>query len=281
VAYFGDGDEAHMVYNFALPPLVLHSMLSGDAGPLRGWAKTLPPPETGWLFLNYLASHDGVGVTPAKGLVEDAAFAATIEEAKKRGALVNYKNSPEGPIPYELNCSYLSITAPPSLGSAEIRARAFLAAQAVLLSLSGLPAVYFHSWIGSEAWKEGPELLGYNRAVNRERPPVDRVEKELDDPGSLRSLIYHGINRLLHFRQSQEAFSPGSAQKVLDTGGSVFALLRGSTENRWVLCAQNLGSGPAVVQVRETGVPLGRIDLKPWETRWIAGDGQEISTVTE
>ncbi|MDR2078253.1 MAG: sugar phosphorylase [Treponema sp.] len=284
VAYFGEGDEAHMVYNFALPPLVLHSMLSGDAGPLRGWAKTLPPPETGWIFLNYLASHDGVGVTPAKGLVEDAAFAATVEEAKKRGALVNYKDSPDGPIPYELNCSYLSITAPPSLGSAEIRVRAFLAAQAVLFSLSGLPAVYFHSWIGSEAWKEGPELLGYNRAVNRERPPVDRVEKELDDPGSLRSLIYHGINRLLRFRQAEEAFSPTSAQKVLDTGGSVFALLRGPVEKRWVLCAQNLGTSPAAVQVREPGVLLDRIDLKPWETRWIAVGGRdrrEISTITE
>jgi sucrose phosphorylase len=284
VAYFGEGDEAHIVYNFALPPLVIHSMLSGDAGPLRGWAKTLPPPEAGRLFLNYLASHDGGGVVPAKGLGEDAAFAATIEEARKRGALVSYKDTPEGPVPYELNCSYLSVTAPPSLGPTETRARAFLAAQAVLFSLSGLPAVYFHSWIGSEAWKEGPEALGYNRAINRERPPADRVEKELDDPRSLRSLIYHGINRLLRFRQSEEAFSPASAQKVLDTGGPVFALLRGPVGGRRVLCAQNLGSGPAAIQVREPGVPLDRIDLKPWETRWIAlgaGDRREISTVTE
>jgi hypothetical protein len=108
---------------------------------------------------------------------------------------------------------------------------------------------------------------------------VDRVEKELDDPRSLRSLIYHGINRLLTFRQSEEAFSPASAQKVLDTGGSVFALLRGSLEKRWVLCAQNLGGSPAAVRLREAGVPLDRIDLKPWETRWIAGDRREISTV--
>jgi sucrose phosphorylase len=287
VAYFGDGDEAHMVYNFALPPLVLHAMLSADAGPLRAWAKTLPTPEQGWLFLNYLASHDGVGVVPAKGLVEDAAFAATIAEAKKRGALVSYKDTPEGPVPYELNCNFLSITAPPSLGSAELRARAFLAAQAVLLSLSGLPAVYFHSWLGSEAWTEGPELLGYNRAINRERPPVDRVEQELDTPGSLRSLVCNGINRLLQFRKSEEAFSPGAAQKVLDTGGAVFALLRGpvpaagSGEKRWVLCAQNLGGEPAVVTVLEPGVALDRIALEPWETRWIAlgnGEKREIST---
>ncbi|WP_010261379.1 sugar phosphorylase [Treponema primitia] len=285
VAYFGDGDEAHMVYNFALPPLVLHGMLSADAGPLRAWAKTLPPPGKGWFFLNYLASHDGVGVIPAKGLVDDTAFAATVEEAKKRGALVNYKNTPEGPIPYELNCSYLSITAPPSLGSAEIRARAFLAAQAVLLSLSGLPAVYFHSWIGSEAWTEGPELLGYNRAINRERPPIDRVEKELDESGSLRSLINNGINRLLHFRQAEEAFSPRAPQKVLDTDGAVFALLRGPAGKRWVLCIQNMGAEPAVLKVRVNGLSADlfpdEIALEPWETRWIAcgdGDSREIST---
>jgi sucrose phosphorylase len=295
VAYFGAGDEAHMVYNFALPPLVLHSMISADAGPLRAWARTLPSPETegpekGRLFLNYLASHDGVGVVPAKGLVEDAAFAATIEEARRRGALVNYKDTPEGPVPYELNCNYLSIVAPPSLGSPGLRARAFLAAQAVLFSLSGLPGVYFHSWIGSEAWKEGPELLGYNRAINRERPPIDLVERQLDQPGSLRSLVYHGVNRLLSFRQAEDAFSPAVSQQVLDTGGAVFALLRGpvtsagSAGKRWVLCAQNLGAAPAVVPVHKPGLPLDSLDLKPWETRWIAlgaGESRELSTAED
>jgi sucrose phosphorylase len=295
VAYFGEGDEADLVYNFALPPLVLHGMLSGDAGPLRAWARNLPAPGTGdpeaegagWLFLNYLASHDGVGVVPAKGLVEDAAFAATLEEAKRRGALVSYKDSPEGPVPYELNCNYLSIVAPPSLGPAAIRGRAFLAAQAVLFSLSGLPAVYFHSWIGSEAWTKGPELLGYNRAINRERPPVDLVERQLDEEGSLRSLVYHGINRLLAFRQAEEAFSPAVPQRVLEGSPGVFALLRGpvtpagSAEKRWVICAQNLGDSPAAALVSEPGLPLDRIDLQPWETRWIAlgaGERRELST---
>jgi sucrose phosphorylase len=292
VAYFGDGDEAHLVYNFALPPLVLHGMLSADAGPLRSWARTLPSPEAegpekDWLFLNYLASHDGVGVVPARGRVEDAAVDATIEEARKRGALVSYKDTPEGPVPYELNCNYLSIVAPASLGSPGIRARAFLAAQAVLFSLSGLPAVYFHSWIGSEAWTEGPELLGYNRAINRERPPIDLVEEQLDQDGSLRSLVYRGVNRLLAFRQAEEAFSPRVPQEILDVDSAVFALLRGpvtpagSSEQRWVLCAQNLGPAPAAALVRKPGLPLDRIDLKPWETRWIAlgaGPGRELST---
>jgi sucrose phosphorylase len=285
VSYFGEGDEAHLVYNFALPPLVLHAMVSSDAGPLRSWAKTLPGPESGRVFLNFLASHDGVGLTPVRGgLVDDAAFAATIEEAKRRGALVSYKGTPEGPVPYELNCSYAEVCAPPSLGDAAARAKAFLASQAVLLSLSGLPAVYFHSWIGSEAWREGPETLGYNRAINREKPALDKVEGELDTPGSFRALVYQGFSRFLAFRQAEEAFDPGIPQQILDTEGSVFALLRGpDRQGRIVLCAENMGSHPARLNIAsEFGAALGgSIALAPWETRWIAwgaGETRDIST---
>ena len=286
ISYFGRGDEAHLVYNFALPPLVLHSMISGDAAPLRSWVKTLPGPETGQRFLNFLASHDGVGLTPVRGgLVDEAAFAETLEEAKRRGALVSYKSTPQGPIPYELNCSYAEVVAPPSLGG--LRARAFLASQAVLLSLSGLPAVYFHSWIGSDAWKEGPGLLGYNRAINREKPPVDRVEGELDTPGSFRAGVYEGFSRFLAFRRAEAVFDPSLPQQALEAEGPVFALLRGpDRQGRRALCAENLGPAPAVLRVpAEYGAVFGKpgadIPLAPWETRWIAwgmGETRDIST---
>ncbi|MDR2247258.1 MAG: sugar phosphorylase [Treponema sp.] len=282
ISYFGQGDEARLVYNFALPPLVLHAMISGDAAPLRSWAKTLPGPETGQRFLNFLASHDGVGLTPVRsGLVDEVAFAATIEEAKRRGALVSYKSTPQGPVPYELNCSYAEVVAPPSLGS--LRVRAFLASQGVLLSLAGLPAVYFHSWIGSGAWKEGPELLGYNRAINREKPPLDQVEGELDTPGSFRAGVYEGFSRFLAFRQAEAAFDPASPQRTLEAEGPVFALLRGpDRQGRHALCAENLGPAQAVLRVpAEYGMGAADITLSPWETRWIAwgtGERRDIST---
>ncbi|MDR0377751.1 MAG: sugar phosphorylase [Spirochaetaceae bacterium] len=288
ISYFGQGDEAHLVYNFALPPLVLHAMISAGAAPLRAWAKTLPGPETGQRFLNFLASHDGVGLTPVRGgLVDEAAFGETIAEAARRGALVSYKSTPQGLVPYELNCSYADAAAPPSLGDPALRSRAFLASQAVLLSLSGLPAVYFHSWIGSSAWKEGPELLGYNRAINREKPPLDRVERELNAPGSFRARVYGGFSRLLAFRRAEEAFDPDVPQTVLEAGGSVFALLRGpDRRGRFALCAENLGPGPAICGVpAQYGFPEAGVSLAPWETRWTAwdpGDGaasiQELST---
>jgi sucrose phosphorylase len=283
VAYFGEwdgvrGDEAHMVYNFALPPLVLHAMISGDAGPLSAWAKTLPPPAAGRAFLNFLASHDGVGLTPAAGLVDPAAFAATIEEAVNRGALVSRKATPRGPVPYELNCSFAGVTAPASLGDTALRARAFLASQAILLALAGLPAVYFHSWIGSEAWEEGPGLLGYNRAINREKPPIDRVEGELADPRSFRSRVYRGFKALLGFRKAEDAFRSDSPQAVLGSPPSVFALLRGPSSapagtGRRVLCLQNTAGKRALFDP-PPDLPLGKtITLEAWETRWIAFGG--------
>jgi sucrose phosphorylase len=278
ISYFGGGDEAHMVYNFALPPLVLHAAVSGDAEPLRGWARDLPPCGNGRYFLNFLASHDGVGLTPAQGLVDDAAFAATLEEARNRGGLISYKTGPRGPVPYELNCSYADMVAPPSLGPAELRARAFLAAQGALLSLPGLPAVYFHSWIGSEAWKEGPERLGYNRAINREKPPVDRVEEELNDPGSFRSRVYWGFSRFLKFRKDAEAFDPHIPHRILDASGSIFAVLRGpDSAGGFVLCIQNLGNGEGVLRVPSgPSLPSVEAALAPWETRWLELRGGSV-----
>ncbi|MDR3162118.1 MAG: sugar phosphorylase [Spirochaetaceae bacterium] len=294
ISYFGAGDEAHLVYNFALPPLVLYTAISGDGAPLRAWARTLPPAREGRIFLNFLASHDGVGLTPARGLVEEAAFAAVIEEAQRRGALVSYKSGAGGPVPYELNCSYADMVAPESLGArlcgdegVRLRARAFIAAQAVLLSLPGLPAVYFHSWVGSRAWKEGPALRGSNRAINREKPPIDLLEAELEDPRSFRGRVYRLFGRFLDFRAAEEAFIPTAPHRIPDAAGAVFAVLRGpEPAGRRVLCLHNLGSAPARFMADAPPFDaLGPLSLEGWETRWIAlggnGERREISSLDD
>ncbi len=274
VSYWGSGDEALMVYNFALPPLVLHASVSGDAGPLRRWARSLPDAGNGPAFLNFTASHDGIGVGPAKGLVPEAEFAETLEEVKRRGALVSYKTAASGPVPYEINCSYLDAVAPPD-AEAATRARAFLATQAVALSLAGLPAVYFHSWVGSENWKEGLAALGYNRAINREKPPLERLERELRSPGSVRFLVNEGFRRLLEFRSGHRAFASSAPQRVLESEGPVFAILRGPDgDGHAVLCAENFSGSPAFLDLPgELGT--GAVRLAPWETKWIAFPGGE------
>lgn len=275
--------EAHIVYNFALPPLTLYAALSGDASPLRNWAKTLPPPssEAPRYFLNFLASHDGVGLTPALGLVDEGRFSRALEEARRRGALLSYKATPQGEVPYELNCSYASVVAPPALGPVEIRARAFLAVHGALLSLSGLSALYFHSWTGSEAWTEGPELLGYNRAINREKPDIDRVEKELDDPESFRFHVHRLLNLFLLFRKEECVFDPDVVQVPLESeetenaqpdtnANSVFCLMRGPSEDgHYALCIENLSNNKAVWKNNTVPREISELHLDRWETRWI------------
>jgi glycosidase len=289
LSYYGKGDEAHLVYNFALPPLVLHAAVSEDAGPLRDWARTLPAPGEGPVFFNFLASHDGVGVLPAKGLIDDRSFQKTLDTVLERGSLLSYKDTKQGPVPYEINCSYLSAVAPPSLGTVQERARAFLCCHAVLFALAGLPAVYFHSWIGSEQWTEGPRLYGYSRAINREKPYIDQVEKALSDEHSLRADVYAGFEKMLAFRRNEGPFAPEVPQKILPAGGPVFALVRGpDRRGRYVFCLQNFGSRPETCRLGEAPAfemlvrgGMGReILLSPRETRWIGcGGGRDISVL--
>ncbi len=289
LSYFGEGDEAHLVYNFALPPLTLHAAVSEDAGPLRDWARTLPAPGEGPVFFNFLASHDGVGVLPTKGLIDDTSFQKTLDAVLERGSLLSYKDTRSGPMPYEINCSYLSAVAPPSLGTAEERARTFLCCHAVLFALAGLPAVYFHSWIGSEQWTEGPRLYGYRRAINREKPRIDRVEAALSDAHSLRAAVYAGFEKMLAFRKNEGPFAPEVPQRILPAAGPVFALARGPDRGgRYVLCLQNFGARPAEYRLAEVPAPeifarqgIGsEILLSPRETHWIGyGGGRAMSVL--
>jgi sucrose phosphorylase len=284
ISYFGAGGagEAHLVYNFALPPLVLHAAISGNAAPLRKWAAGLPALPPGNCFLNFLASHDGVGLTPARGLVDEADFAQTLEEAKRRGALISMKSGANGPVPYELNCSWADMVAPPGLprvsaqDGPEAQARAFLAGYAVALSLPGLPAVYFHSWTGSRAWRAGPELLGYNRAINREKPAIDRLEQELADRHSFRSLVLDGFRQLFAFRSAEEAFHPAVPCRALPCGGGLFALCRGPADGgRGVLCVENFAAAEARF---DSGIPAaGEITVPARGLRWIAYDSGGIT----
>ena len=228
MSYFGRGDEAHLVYNFSLPPLTLHAFATGDAGPLSRWAADLTVPAGGTL-LNFLASHDGVGVTPAKGLVND--IGTIITAVQERGGLVSYKASPEGKVPYELNISWSDAVAPVDATEDE-RVAALLASYAVACAMDGVPAVYFHSLAGSRSWQEGPQALGYNRAINRQRPRLGELEQGLDNPGSMRARTLAGFRSLLTERGRRPAFAPDSPRRVLSEDGQVFAVERGSGSNR-------------------------------------------------
>ena len=248
VSYFGDGtNEAQLVYNFALPPLVLHSFATGNAAVLARWAQALAPPSAGVTFLNFLASHDGIGLNPARGILSQAEIDALGRRVLEHGGLLSYKDMPDGSrLPYEMNINYLDALSNPAQGEqAELAARKFLTAHAILLSLQGVPGIYFHSMFGSRGDRTGADASGIPRRINREKLDCARLERELGQAGSLRGRIWRGLKALLSVRSAQRAFHPQAAQRVLDTDGSLFALWRIPPENQGqVLCLHNVSAQP-------------------------------------
>ena len=148
ISYFGNGsNEAQLVYNFALPPLVFHTLRTGDARRLRRWAQTLELPSDRVTFFNFLASHDGIGMNPARGILDQEEIDALVQTALDHNGFVSYKNNPDGTkSPYELNISYFDALSNP-LGdeSEDTQIARFLAAHSIMLALRGLPGIYFHS----------------------------------------------------------------------------------------------------------------------------------------
>ena len=246
ISYFGDGrDEAQMVYNFALPPLVLHTFYTGNSHVLSEWAAELRLPSNRNTFFNFLASHDGIGINPARGILSDTEIDALIEQAIQHGGLVSYKDDASGAQkPYELNISYFdALSNPRTNESLDIQINRFMTAQAIMLALVGVPGIYFHSLFGSRGWRAGVDMTGRNRTINRQKYDLPTFESELADEASLRHHVFHRYAQLLQARNASSAFDPHGEQRVLDYGEQIFTILRLSSDgSQRTLCLHNISN---------------------------------------
>lgn len=271
VSYFGDGtNEAQLVYNFALPPLVLHSLQTGDATKLTGWAQSLRLPSDRVTFFNFLASHDGIGLNPARGILGDEEIAALVRRTEARGGFISCKNLPDGSqAPYEMNINYLdALSDPAAAESPETAARRFLTAQAIMLCLQGVPGIYFHSLFGSRGDRPGAEASGIKRRINREKLDRARLEGELAEPASLRHHIFAGLRALLLLRRGHPAFAPAGRQTVLDLDPRVFAVRRESTDGSdRMLCLHNVSAEAVTVPL--AGHAGGGRVIPAWDHCWL------------
>ncbi len=257
LSYFGDGhNEAQLVYNFALPPLVLQALHTGRAQSLSGWAAGLELPSERTTFFNFLASHDGIGLNPARGILSAPEIEALVNRVIANGGRVSYKNNPDGTrSPYELNINYFDgLSDPRRTEPLETQVDRFMAAQAIMLSLAGVPGIYFHSLFGSRGWPEGVELTRRNRTINRQKLVLAPFEGELQDPGSLPSQVFNRYKQLLQARAASPAFHPSGSQRVLDCGDSIFALLRLSPDaSQQAICLHNVSGRPQSIPVELIG----------------------------
>jgi sucrose phosphorylase len=251
-----------MVYNFSLPPLTLHALHTGDAEVLSGWAQGLTLPSARTSFFNFLASHDGIGLTPARGLLPETAVAAIAERVQRLGGHVSYRNNPDGSqSPYELNINYLDALGDPD-GRDEptsLVAQRFLTSQAIMLALRGVPGVYFHSLFGSRGWPEGVRETGRARTINREKVALRQLEAELASAGSLRHQVFAGYSRLLRLRAASPAFHPAGDQVIHRLGSALFAVQRTAPDGRdSILCLHNVSARQQRVHVSLNGLGAGR-----------------------
>jgi len=277
ISYWGDGhNEAQMVYNFTLPPLLFYSLSVGDGKKLRDWVNTLQTPSDHTTFFNFTASHDGIGVRPVEGMLSADELAVLVSITENRGGKVSYRTGVDGTkTPYELNITYVDAIINPQ-DAHDLQVKKFMVSQAVMLSLAGVPAVYIHSLLGSRNNIAGRERTGQNRTVNRAKLDVTRLASELDTPHTLRHDIFVAYANLLQKRRGLSAFHPNAPQTALDMGNdAVFALMRGDGEAR-ILAIYNLTDTPQTLSEALFGYDVvsdtpidGQTALAPYQVLWL------------
>ncbi|MCK9230514.1 MAG: alpha-amylase family glycosyl hydrolase [Syntrophales bacterium] len=231
ISYFGDGDdESQMVYNFSLPPLVLHAFYRRDASTLTRWAETIRYPSSTTTYLNILDTHDGVGLPGIQGILSDEEVEFLISRARQHGAFISYRGSGEADRePYEINSTWYSALNMDNVNEERLfQVRRFVASRSIALALKGVPGIYLHGLIGSRSDIQLALRTRSKRDVNRAMIDEALLERSLVDPGSKMYQINDHLGRLLEIRVRHRAFHPNGDQRILSLSPDVFALVRTS-----------------------------------------------------
>ena len=290
ISYFGQGDEAHMVYQFSLPPLLLHGLLSQNPEPLKQWANSLGDIPSGCTFFNFTSSHDGIGVRPLQGLLPDKELDWLVEQVKLRQGHVSSKTNSDGSqSPYELNITYFEALSVPGKPDDPQGVDRFLTSQYIALAFRGVPAVYIHCLTACLNDHEGVKESGIPRRINRHKWDIDELEGLLKDKTTVHYRVFNELALILRRRSDYPAFHPDAPQEILDTGDGIFALKRTSlTEEQRIFSISNftektktvkgmsklLGdSVPSklkdIISGKEKSISKGSLRLKPFQTVWL------------
>jgi len=286
VSYFGSGDdEAQMVYNFALPPLLVHSILHGDTKTMTNWAKTLTLPSNKVCFFNFTASHDGVGLRPVKGILSDEDINYLVTQVQDHGGLVSFRSEEDGSqSPYELNCSYIDTLSHPDEEDS-LRIKRMLLSQGTVLAMPGVPGIYFHSLVGSRNYHDGVKHTGVNRSINREKFHIDWLENELSEQSNLSKIIFDSYRRLISIRINEKAFNPFGNFSFFELDPRLFVIQQACSDNQeYVFAIHNFSNEEVKCTIPdEITLPLKDllssyevdqtrlVTLQPYQMMWLKG----------
>lgn len=288
LSYFGKRDEAHVIYNFPLPPLILHAMMSGSASYLKRWQKGMPPAQLGCAYLNFTASHDGIGMRPTEGILPPEEQAKMIGVIKEIGGLVSMRALPNGgEAPYEINTTFFEAMGRTFGGADEYHLDRFICSQTIVMSLEGIPAFYIHSMLATPNDHEQVERRGMNRAINRHNWDYPTLNALLDDPTTRHARVLDALSKRLKIRSEQSAFHPNATQFTMSLRDDVFGVWRQSLDrHQSIFAMHNVSPDPVDLAQDEmnliddedwvdllSGEPIDTsvetITLAPYQCRWI------------
>ncbi len=297
LSYLGNGNEAHAIYNFSLPPLLVHALLTGKNTYLKSWMMSMPPAQFGTFYFNFIASHDGIGLRPTEGLLSQEEIDLMLDTVKKFGGDVSMRqiNVREGDSvmtidkPYEMNISLFdALQGTISEGVDEFQTARFIAAHAIMLSLEGVAAIYIHSLLGTENDYAKVEATGAKRSINRHQWQDEELRTLLADESSHHHQIYQAIVKLIQIRKKHAAFHPNATQYTLHLGEGLFAFWRQSIKrNQSIFSITNITKTEQELELTELNlIPLNQwfdlitgdeitdisatLTLAPYQTIWLS-----------
>ncbi len=289
LSYFGNQDEAHMIYQFSLPPLLLHGILTENACYLTDWASGLPELPEGCTFFNFTSSHDGIGMRPLEGLVPKEEFSDLIKYTKERGGFISYKQNPASEqSPYELNITYFDAFEKPGHPRSDIQIKRYMCAQTIMLSLQGVPGLYFHTLTATKNDIEGVLKTGQKRAINRKQWERKELESHIKNEDSATHYVLFKHKELLKKRKKHPAFHPSAKQKVKKVNDNVFVFIRRTRDEREAIMVVSNVTGEKLTlhtdDFKDTNFPAqgvkdliseknvfqeGTLRIKPFQTMWL------------
>jgi sucrose phosphorylase len=289
LTYFGNANEAHAIYNFSLPPLLINTLLTGDCLYLKRWLMTMPPAQDGTFYFNFIASHDGIGLRPAEGLLNDEELSTLVDTMQNFGGKVSWRTTETGEQKaYEINIALYDALQGTTNGKDHLGLQRFICAHTIMFALEGVPGIYIHSLLGTQNDYEKVKNTNQNRAINRHRWDYDLLKAELDDTQSHHNTVLTSLKRLLDLRIKQPAFHPNATQFTLHLGLQLFGFWRQSQNRKQSLfCISNITTQSIELPLNDLNLIMtedwyelisgdkikaeqSSIILDPYQTVWIS-----------